>query len=265
MTLKVSNKPVVDGGKKHKRVSKKTKKSWRKHVDTKDVDKFLDDERLTERLGKPFSERSDTELFIVDSKADNNIQNVYESKSAKRLALRNAEPKYCAILKPHTAVPAMKVNNSSSSKVTKVTKKFRPSDLKKKLKLLKKDDNCVVELKKKRDVRGEFNEDAWAKETEGSSPSKAGFSLDCEWFKGDTIRHNEPAKKKIRVRANLTKKVAAVEAPHPGMSYNPSFDDHQQLLHEIVDKEKKLMKEEAHLNRVTTQMFKKVLIKFIFI
>jgi Nop53 (60S ribosomal biogenesis). len=38
------------GGKK-KRVSKKNKKSWRKHTDTKDVDAFLDEKRLEERLG----------------------------------------------------------------------------------------------------------------------------------------------------------------------------------------------------------------------
>ena len=38
-------------GRKKKRVSKKNKKAWRKHTDTKDVDSFLDDKRLEERLG----------------------------------------------------------------------------------------------------------------------------------------------------------------------------------------------------------------------
>jgi hypothetical protein len=38
-------------GVKKKRVSKKNKKSWRKHTDTEDVDSFLDDKRLEERLG----------------------------------------------------------------------------------------------------------------------------------------------------------------------------------------------------------------------
>jgi hypothetical protein len=38
-------------GTKKKRVSKKNKKSWRKHTDVKDVDSFLDDRRLEERLG----------------------------------------------------------------------------------------------------------------------------------------------------------------------------------------------------------------------
>lgn len=34
-----------------KRVSKKQKGSWRKHVDIHDVEEFLEDQRLEERLG----------------------------------------------------------------------------------------------------------------------------------------------------------------------------------------------------------------------
>jgi len=34
-----------------KKVSKKTKKAWRKHSDIKDVENFLDDIRLQERTG----------------------------------------------------------------------------------------------------------------------------------------------------------------------------------------------------------------------
>lgn len=43
-----------------------------------------------------------------------------------------------------------------------------------------------------------------------------------------------------------------------GMSYNPSYVDHQDLLQEVAQKEKKLIKEEEHLNRVTRGMFSKV-------
>lgn len=48
------------------------------------------------------------------------------------------------------------------------------------------------------------------------------------------------------------------EAPHPGMSYNPSFKDHQDLLKQIVDREQTLMREEAHLERVTSSMFSSI-------
>lgn len=36
---------------KKKRVSKKTKQSWRKHVNIKDVESFLDEKRDDERIG----------------------------------------------------------------------------------------------------------------------------------------------------------------------------------------------------------------------
>lgn len=52
--------------------------------------------------------------------------------------------------------------------------------------------------------------------------------------------------------------IAPVEPPHPGLSYNPSLEDHCNLLQEVVEKEKKIMKQEEHLNRVTKGMLKKV-------
>lgn len=42
------------------------------------------------------------------------------------------------------------------------------------------------------------------------------------------------------------------------MSYNPSLEDHQDLIKQVVDSEEKIIKEEKHLKRVTTQMFLKV-------
>lgn len=45
---------------------------------------------------------------------------------------------------------------------------------------------------------------------------------------------------------------------HLGMSYNPAYTDHQNLLKEVADKELKLIKEEKHLKRVTSKMFSRV-------
>lgn len=84
----------------------------------------------------------------------------------------------------------------------------------------------------------------------------------------NTIRHNLTGLGKFKVRAPKTfMKVSksenssilpATEVPHPGASYNPSLTDHQNLLKEVVEKEEKLMKEEAHIQRVTTDLFSKV-------
>lgn len=42
------------------------------------------------------------------------------------------------------------------------------------------------------------------------------------------------------------------------MSYNPTYEEHVDLLEKIAEKEAMLIKEEKHIKRVTTQMFTKL-------
>lgn len=49
-----------------------------------------------------------------------------------------------------------------------------------------------------------------------------------------------------------------VAIPHPGTSYNPSKEDHENLLQSVVQFEEKIIRKEDHLNRVTTSMFDKM-------
>lgn len=250
---------------KKRRVSKKTKKSWRKNVDTKDVDHFLDEKRLEERLGAPFSDRSDGELFAVDK--DPVLEEPkLTSKQQRRLALKNKEPTCFAILKPHTAVPdpiakrnRVKTPEERKNPITRriqATKRLN-GDLK--LKEIVANKNKALAAKKRADKPkiGEFDKDVWSEE------KKYHIDLTSQWLTTDTVRHTlaNTGQKRKRLPASLHKKtsvVPAVEAPHPGISYNPSYADHQELLASVAEKEIKLMKEEAHLDRVTTKMFKKV-------
>ena len=55
---------------KNKGASKENKKSWRKNTSIEDIEEFLDDQRLEERLGGSFDQRKDEDLFVVDSKRD---------------------------------------------------------------------------------------------------------------------------------------------------------------------------------------------------
>lgn len=48
-----------------------------------------------------------------------------------------------------------------------------------------------------------------------------------------------------------------VEAPHPGMSYNPTFEDHQNLLAKAHEVEVLKLREELHLKRVLDDKFPK--------
>lgn len=49
-----------------------------------------------------------------------------------------------------------------------------------------------------------------------------------------------------------------MKCPHPGLSYNPTIEDHVSLLANIAEKETELIKHETHINRVTQNLFKQV-------
>jgi len=52
--------------------------------------------------------------------------------------------------------------------------------------------------------------------------------------------------------------IAKIEAPHPGHSYNPDFDDHQALLLKAHEVELKKLKEEQKLMRRLAASAKKM-------
>lgn len=262
---------MIDNLKKRK-VSKKTKKSWRKNIDTKDVDKYLENKRLEERLGAPFSERANSELFSIDTARD---ETLLISKAERRAKLKLKEPRCFAILKPHTAIldPISKRNRVKTPEERKnpIRRKFEQERKKNGILKLKeknslKDRKIADENRNKRFKRGEFKEDIWKIEMKNELPIVN--ELNSDWFTSDTVRHTlaNTGKKRKRIPENLIKKpsvLPAVQIPHPGTSYNPSFNDHQDLLKEVADKQLKFEKEEAHLNRVTSKMFKKVFFFYI--
>ncbi|XP_020706530.2 ribosome biogenesis protein NOP53 [Athalia rosae] len=249
---------------KKRKVSKKTKKSWRKHVDNKDVDQFLDNKRLEERLGAPFSRRSDSELFAIDKIPESKSR--LTTKQQKRLALQAKEPVCFALLKPHTAVPdpiakrnRVKTPEERKNPITRRIQKTKRlnGDLKLKERNAIRDRELADKKRSNKPKIDQFDKDIWQEE------KKLHIDVQSEWFTSDTIRHTlaNTGQKQKRIPLSLHKKtsvVPAVEAPHPGISYNPSYTDHQDLLANVAKQELELMKKEAHLNRVTTKMFKKV-------
>lgn len=84
-----------------------------------------------------------------------------------------------------------------------------------------------------------------------------------EWVEDVTKRHttNNLGSVKKRIGKAPEKKptaVPSIEPPHPGLSYNPSLEDHQSLLKAAVEKEKEIIKEEKRLERATKDILKKV-------
>lgn len=85
---------------KKKHHSRKLKSSWRKHVNIDDVDNFLEEQRLNERIGT-IDAKSDAELFSVDKKAAKFT--ALTSKQRQKL-LASKPPKCLAALVNHSKV-----------------------------------------------------------------------------------------------------------------------------------------------------------------
>ncbi|KAK6622174.1 hypothetical protein RUM44_001981 [Polyplax serrata] len=249
---------------KRKRVSKKSKKSWRKNVDISDVDNFIQDQLLQERLGVNYSEQNDEDLFEIDTTGneeyvciDNKAGKIVEPEKPKSdvenyppsMRLRETKlPKCFEILEKRTAVPA----------AIAVKKGVKPSRLRHKGLRRKLEVQSETSLKKKEKKPGVlFNYDVWSKETETEK------KIDDNWLTSDTVRHTlqntglhkKQIPKTIFVKPSL---LPAVEVPHPGLSYNPSLRDHNDILSKVAEKELEIIKEEKHLNRVTRNMFSQV-------
>ncbi|XP_067012754.1 ribosome biogenesis protein NOP53 [Anabrus simplex] len=264
-----------------KRVSKKKKIAWRKHCDTKDVENFLEDKRFEERLGFTFSEKPDEELFQIDKTADynNKEDKAFEKslwavdetentdvKSRRREKLK--KPLKCfEILIPQSAVkdPVTKRNRVRTPEERKnpIVKKFQAERRRNGILKAKEIDairnRALAESRRKnKPKRGEFTKDLWAGDCNESDP----LGGNAEWLTPATLQYTlkNTGQMKKRVPKSLKKKscLPAVEPPHPGMSYNPTFGDHQDLLRAVANKEMALIKEEQHLDRVTSKMFSKV-------
>lgn len=103
--------------------------------------------------------------------------------------------------------------------------------------------------------RGVFDYDIWTQENNDKDLN--GYAY---WCTSDTVRHtlHNTGKKRKHIPYTIREKTSllpAVEPPHPGTSYNPSVKDQREVIEIIAEKEKKLKKEEKHIERVTTKLF----------
>lgn len=260
----------MEGPLKRKRVSKKSKRAWRK-TNTTDVDDYLDEKRLEERLGGPFDKRNNCDLFVYDKvKVGGKTLQSYNEKIAAKKKRSLESPRCFHIMQPWSSVP----DPITKRNIPKVQHKQKRS-VKKKTEaeeneraVAKKSDNtqkCRRQLLTKQSIseRGVFDKNIW-----DVKPVENILGSGAEWMSEETVRHNLIGLGKFKVRApktfmkatkiENTSTVPATEVPHPGASYNPSFTDHQNLLKKVSEKEEKLMKEQAHIQRVTTDLFSKV-------
>ncbi|KAL3476250.1 hypothetical protein BJX99DRAFT_246948 [Aspergillus californicus] len=221
--------------------SRKGKKAWRKNVDVTEVQEGLRLLKDEEIKGGVLAEKPSEELFVIDKKGSSEIRDAYRKQNKKQL-------KSDEILAQRSAITSLDTRKRGNSKVTDgvvepSTKKHKSDWVSRKdwqrLKQVAKEGNPSVQPRE-----GGFY-DPWAEEADPTPYDDPKFDYlvkPKEKVAPDTLKQAP-----ISLAAN-GKAVPAVRAPTAGTSYNPSFEEWDQLLQEqgekAVDEEKKRLEEE---------------------
>ncbi|KAJ7384740.1 Glioma tumor suppressor candidate region protein 2 [Desmophyllum pertusum] len=213
---------------KRKRVSKKSKQSWRKHTDIKDVEEHLEEARREERTGGPVSEKPDKGLFFVDKETE-------EIKTTGKPKVRSRKRK---LLKAdQLLLPESKIK-PVGSKRRKINEKNRQAD--------SDSSDSDVDEEKSRPVAVERNNNRLKTVAKFDLWETQDLHTGDEHFLTTTRRSKVKKPKSINRK---TSELEAVEVCAPGASYNPAYEDHQLLLQSAHDVESRKVKEIEKLKR----------------
>ncbi|EDV99605.1 ribosome biogenesis protein NOP53 [Drosophila grimshawi] len=256
-----------DSTMKRKHISKKNKSAWRK-TDIEDVEQFLEDQRQEERVGT-FTDKQNEDLFMVDSSPEKSAPSVQTVKQKRKLnalkpmrshqALENTSKVQDPIVKRNHVRP-MKNGRNIELEVCSPTKgRHRQANRDRGLYYEKLDQRLAARESGKKTSK--IDKDIW--QEEDFRDNIPGLKDKKGWISRDLAVHiaGNVGRKVVKTHASLhhkTTKAKKFEAPHPGMSYNPSLKAHLDLLAQVVDREEGIIKKEQHLKRVTTSMFSKV-------
>ncbi|XP_071793982.1 ribosome biogenesis protein NOP53-like isoform X1 [Asterias amurensis] len=239
---------------KRKRVAMNRKKAWRKYSNIQDVEDFLEEQRQQLRTGGLASEKSNEALFFEDKTAHRKGQKKTASKSTKPRG--PIQHKVDLRIRPHPRVPPIpkalpRQERRKSSRVLQIQAQERKgiySENKQKRLDEAKQQRTLATGNRKR-------------EKELLDERKATFDLwDCDMvkkIKKSGIEADEhflrqtkktPAKLPPRYQ-DKPSKFPAVEIIAPGASYNPSLEDHQDLVNATYEIELKKQKAEEKLDR----------------
>jgi len=234
------------------KVSKNKKRNWRKHVDIKEIEDHLEDERLQERTGGLVAEKSNDELFFLDKATDIvSSSNKTESENARK----NKQLRCEANLLPDPSIkPARIKHNVKSSQTKRLCAAKR---------LLHENGILTATEKKAIDQRNEARKESLSRRRAKNHVNRATYDLWGETAESEGLESDEHYMKVTRKRlVNAPKhlrmkpsSLAAVEIPHKGASYNPALDDYQELITKASSVEVVKAKKEMKIVRATDEMF----------
>jgi len=252
------------GAPKPNKASKKGKKSWRKNVDMKAVDAALEEARFEERVGGSFADRADDKLFRIEE-APGPEEKRDRKKPRKLRCFANLEglpgvpdPKpmrNCTKLPEDRENPIVKAMKEKKVASGKLGKKDAERIASRKRQLEEKE---ASKEERKTRRRTKFDFDIWAEEDDNSNKGQLPSE---EWVDSEALIHTAKGKSKHMPKAAAKRDFStgsllpAVEVPHAGSSYNPSVEEHQDLLWKATMVELAKEKELKRIERQTTAMF----------
>ncbi|XP_030378739.1 ribosome biogenesis protein NOP53 [Scaptodrosophila lebanonensis] len=249
---------------KKKRISKKNKSAWRK-TDIQDVEQFLEDQRQEERIGT-FADKKDADLFVVDATPQKVKPIILTPKEKRKLnakkpmrshqALENTSKVQDPIVK-RNHVKQKKNGRNIELEVCNPTKGRHRQANSDRARYYEKLDQRLAD----KNSNLKTAKDIW--QVEDFRDKIPGLKDEKGWISRELALHitGNVGRKVVKTHESLrhsTTKAKKFEPPHPGLSYNPSLEAHQDLLAKVVDREEGIIKTEKHLQRVTTRMFSKV-------
>ncbi|XP_050540773.1 ribosome biogenesis protein NOP53 isoform X2 [Daktulosphaira vitifoliae] len=246
-----------------KKGGRRLKRDWRRKIDVADVDTYLDEERLKERIGST-KDQKDEDLFHVDTSG----KNIKKEKTKKKTL--DTPLKCLSSLHSSSAIPPLaKRSTKKIKKSLKIDHEFdknikplkKTITKKKKLKEINKILKSKVKLLTDNPVNDIFKKDLWSNYRDpGQRKDKLTKNV-LSWLPNEVLKHN------AKVIPSLISKTMShpnqsnvddIKMPHPGLSYNPAIEDHVSLLENIAVKETEFIKHEAHIKRCTQKLFKQV-------
>ncbi|KAF9978073.1 hypothetical protein BGZ73_003813 [Actinomortierella ambigua] len=232
-----------------KQKSRKGKKAWRKNVDINDIEVNLDELRAEERTtGGKVHQRPNELLFTMDTKGD--------SKTIH--TLRKDRPlKMDEILAERSKVPALAGRKKAASTAAainpiKSTAKISKAERERLLSMIRrKTSNSLFATTPKNlgrrgmtdAVKAAGTYDVWGEEKEEEAQ---GSDDEAKDFVKEVIT-KAPVKAPTTLKLKPKAVIPAVKESHPGASYNPTMQDHQNLLRIAHEEELKLLQEKEKL------------------
>ncbi|KAK5224954.1 hypothetical protein LTR47_001438 [Exophiala xenobiotica] len=223
----------------HKQPSRKGKKAWRKNVDITEVHQGLESLREEIAQGGPVAEKASEELFALDTKGSQEIKKKYKLQKPLKvdeiLSRRSAVPALDARKRPHSAV---------TDGVLEISSKRQKPDWvsKKEVQRLKNNLNNSTFLDNQNIDSEHVVFDPWA--TDVTFEPKEDESLDYVPKPKAKVAPATIRKAPIAMTAS-GRPVRAVQQPRAGTSYNPAFEDWDDLLNK--EGERELQAEKARL------------------